>query len=326
MNDKAIDQVLRGRVPNEDAAAQERARARLLRAIEEAENPAEGRRPRGLMWWAAAAVLALATLVTSAILLPASRAPSASARILELGRLSAAQPTIHTNPSDVLYRRFEERRSDAVTSAVDGSSYVTESHVVTESWLRGDGSGLVRSRWLEDTEFPSPQDRQSWVAAGRLPIPVAGDVQSMDYGPGELRVYDIAALPTDANSLRGVLERGLVVDPGIPSNLNLLSAIGQLLSEQDVPAELRLALFQVASELPGIEVRDDAVDPLGRSTVAVELRLEDSTVALYLDPTTADLLAKTESYALPSRSPLFEWQAYLSAGIVSEVGERPVTN
>lgn len=106
------------------------------------------------------------------------------------------------------------------------------------------------------------------------------------------------ALPTDPARLQSVLEskftQGFSADanptpsPGaVSQSQELFVVVGDLLRESPASPALREALYEVAANIPGVSVRGDYIDALGRTGTAVERNGED----LVIDPGNGQLLA-----------------------------------
>jgi hypothetical protein len=109
-----------------------------------------------------------------------------------------------------------------------------------------------------------------------------------------------------------------------PDDPSLLSIIGTVLSQEDLPSELRHALFEVAASIPSVTVEHGALDPLGRTSVAVSLVDGLDTTRLYFDPSDGRFLGQSETIAAEGAQPeAVDWRAYVARGVVSEVGNRP---
>jgi hypothetical protein len=153
-------------------------------------------------------------------------------------------------------------------------------------------------------------------------IPKAGEVDWTPYGKSDLPYYPVQGLPTDPDALRTALTDGSVIEAA-PGDLNLLSTIGTLLSQEEVPSDLRHALFEVAASIPMVGVELDVLDPLGRAAVVISFSDDSGTTRLYFDPDDARFLGRSESLSASGEfSSVVSWRAYLARGVVSDIGER----
>jgi hypothetical protein len=109
------------------------------------------------------------------------------------------------------------------------------------------------------------------------------------------------ALPTDPARLQQVLESeftqgfGPAADPApspgeVTQSAELFTVVGDLLRESPASPALREALYEVAAGIPGVVVKGDYTDALGRTGTAVE---RDGQV-LVIDPANGQLLADIE--------------------------------
>jgi hypothetical protein len=272
---------------------------------------------------AAASALVLALVALQAVLPLGRGGPgvTAAAELSRLGRLSTRLPVIEASDADVLYREYVEMRREV--GGATSAGYELHTRIRVETWIAADGSGRQETTY-ESVEFATPADKQDWIANGRPPIPSIGTTDVERFAPGDLVRYHTDQLPTEPAALRDTLVRGETVPTG-PGAPGLLSSIGVLLALEDLRPSLRQSLFELAATLRDVEVRGDAVDPLGRAAVTVVAPEVSGGTTLYFDPTTARLLARTTE--VPSgndRPPFTSWTAYIRSGLVPDVGERPV--
>lgn len=138
----------------------------------------------------------------------------------------------------------------------------------------------------------------------------------IDLGTGSfegLTWAQLYALPTDPARLAQVLESkftqgfGSDTDPSpspgeVSQSAELFVVVGDLLRESPAPPALREALYEVAADIPGVVVKGDYTDALGRTGTAVERNGE----ALVIDRGSGQLLADIESgvaYTYVSQGP-----------------------
>jgi hypothetical protein len=200
--------------------------------------------------------------------------------------------------------------------------------VTRQAWIGLDGSG----RLLETDGTPTfltPQDRAAWVAAGRPDLGV-GKTSDEAYGKGGLSYLDLSKLPTDVAQLRTmIVERK--IEGGPAGDAETFAIIGDLLRETYAPPALRAALYQIASELPGVELIGTVKDEAGRTGTAVGYPTGNGyRNELVFDPTTAALLgeksvvvdsAKVKPH-LPNGT-IMSWAVYLSSGVVDSTTQTP---
>ena len=164
--------------------------------------------------------------------------------------------------------------------------------IVTETWWGTDDSGRV---------------------AFHCTIPDCGNV----YGPPPTGEFTAGTFPTDdhltglsadPSVLLGQLEArtapggrspepefspGPELSPGVTAG-SVWDAASNILDDPTGGPDLRAALFDVASQIPGVDTHEGVSDPAGRPAVALELAsIGDGggTTWLYFDPATHQLMA-----------------------------------
>jgi hypothetical protein len=340
MDDLEVIRRFRDDVPSADADTIARARCALLSKWE-APSRASGRRPRSrrmLPWSVAAGVAAAAVVIAVAIpvVLPgggSGGAPSAAAKALHrASNVAARQPvTQRPGPDQYVFTKTTDAYLNVwadVGPNQEGFSVLMPG--TREAWIRPDGAG----RLLETTGTPvflSEQDRAVWIASGS---PDLGGNRTTDetYSAGQRGLYymDLSNLPTDPVSLKSLIEERKV-EGGPPGDAETFTIIGDMLRETYAPPELRAALFQIASELPGVELVGNVKDEQGRDGVAVGYTTGGLRQELIFDPNTSALLGERTVVTDPSASQeaqhlqvgdVVGWAAYLSTGIVDSTTER----
>jgi hypothetical protein len=323
MEDTDIEHIARGRFPPEDRAARERARRRLLERID-AEVSREQRRKRTRRLGvpvAAAAIVAL-VLGVQALLPPGSGGPVliAASEIRHLGTLSTALPTLQLGPSSFLYRETKSQGPQEYTHIGTGT-YTLNVSFTQQTWLATDGSGKTVTTY-QTVAFASESDRAMWEQLGKPAMPGPGDTVPENYRRGELDYFPVDRLPSDPHKLKDVLDSGAVIQGSQGTPANELLTMGILLAQGDVTPDVRAALFELASEIPGVTVQRDTFDPIGRPAVAVSVVDALRRTTLFFDANDASLLADSRTpnanvAAAPS------WTAYVSTAVVDRVGVDP---
>jgi hypothetical protein len=146
------------------------------------------------------------------------------------------------------------------------------------------------------------------------------------------------ALPTDPAKLEPILrgDAGMVSkgpDPaatgGVDPTAELYTVVGDLLRESPASPALREALYDVAAGIPGVVVKGNYTDTLGRTGTAVERGGE----TLVIDPGNGALLADIEgdpnaqATCTPSTSPTKSANACFSGGVgYTYVSQGPATS
>jgi hypothetical protein len=183
--------------------------------------------------------------------------------------------------------------------------------VVVETWWATDRSGRLE----RETSTPD------------YGVPPGGT-----WGPGEFPgLEDLSSLSTDPDRL--AVELGVRSAPGGASPQPAVSpepgqtaesgglwrAVTALMEMPNAEPALRAALFEVAAEIPGVEVIRDAQDPVGRDALMLRISSEGAEKQLFFDPETYQLMANVEDYA---PSPVW-YRIVTEAGVVSSTEDRP---
>jgi hypothetical protein len=303
----------------------------LTRILATPRRAAPSAHRRWLVALAAVAVLGLAGALIPGALLPDERLGASQAAARELTRAAAVaerQAPVVPAPGSFAYTKSRSfGLLELVTDAAGRPSFSALIPRTREIWIGADGSGRLRET-SADPIFLGPGDRAAWEAAGSPPLRERPSDQR--FGPGGLHLPDLAALPTDPDALyEHVL--GQTEDTDVPTNVEMLILVGDLLRETAAPPELRAALYRVASRIEGIELIGRVTDRAGRAGIAVGIT-SDYTGAreqklLIFDPHTSALLA--ERTVLLERVPWLDADPpvvigdtlYLASGVVGSPDE-----
>ena len=249
----------------------------------------------------AAAGLAIAIAIAIPIALPGGAtggADPAAAAVLHRVALRAAQqpPEPAPGPGQYLYTRSESA-STFLYVVGEGTTFMFMQPSVDQSWTGPDGSGRILHTSGAAT-FPTDADRAKWIAAGS-PDLYENATEDEFFGPDDLWYADYADLPTDPEELLNLIERREIVGVGGPNgDWETFVIIGDLLRGTYTSPEVRAALYQVAADLPGVELVGRVVDGAGRPGVAVAYTNMNSDapsrMELIFDPRTAELLGSNE--------------------------------
>jgi hypothetical protein len=278
---------------------------------------------------AVAAVLAW-TLVVSP-LLSGQGASAAAARVLRSeARVAARQPAMELQPGEFAYTRSQEANVDGVVLP-GGRTYDVLVRTTREIWVGPDGSGRIR-QVSEPGGFPTAGDRSLWEAAGSPSLSQFSAPETYDrtFGSGGL------ASPLTVDGLNRMQLLGMESDPSAlasaihavaaqnsnPLGFEMLTIIGDLLSESAAPPQLRSSLYQVAATIPDVQLLGAVRDPAGRKGIAIA---GDGRLELIFDPATSVLLAKEQTPAQPvaidgtpvAPRTVTNYTVYLQSGIVS---------
>jgi len=132
-----------------------------------------------------------------------------------------------------------------------------------------DKTTLVSQKLHSRQVWESPDGKDGWLVE-----PGNTDEGGITLaGPNRVgSAYDrLTRLPTDPEALLRKIykESDAVRDPEVPRDQAAFVAIGDLLVESYPPADLTVALYKAAADIPGVVAVDDAVDAVGRHGVAV---------------------------------------------------------
>lgn len=260
------------------------------------------RRPRRRTVIAIAAA-GLAMAIAVPIALPGGvtgGADPAAAAVLHRVALRAAQqpPEPAPLPGQYLYTRSESATTFLYVVG-DGRTLFFHQPLMGASWIGPDGSGRILNTAGAVT-FPTDEDRATWIAAGSPDLCAdvcEGQTRDEPFGPGELAIRRVPDLPTNPEELLELLERREIVG-GPSGDWETFAIIGDLLREASLQPKERAALYQVAAELPGVELVGRVVDGAGRPGVAVAYTRTNTDAPsrheLIFDPMTAELLGENE--------------------------------
>lgn len=178
-----------------------------------------------------------------------------------------------------------------------------------QTWIGPDGSGWSRSVSGRAT-FLSAGQRAAWVAAGSPSLPRAGRVSIQRIGRfrgQRLALSRLVRLATDPHTLRMWIEAhdqkaslstagttSVASPPVAQGQARTFAMIGALLQNATAPPALRAALYEVASELPGVQLLGAVRDPIGRKGIGVAYtgHRHGERLELIFDPATSTLLGE----------------------------------
>lgn len=185
---------------------------------------------------------------------------------------------------------------------------------------------------------PGTAEVETWCSAdGSCRIEAHSDTPSYGvppsgaYRPGEYPVEDLSGLSTDPSLLAGQLRDrsapgGASPQPEVtpeagqsPESGGLWRAVTDLLETPNALPELRAAIFEVAADIPGVEVLEEVVDPVDREALALRIYSEGAERILYFDPDTLQFMAGEEDIG---GGPVW-YRIVLQAGIVGSTSEPP---
>jgi hypothetical protein len=304
-------------------------KAQLLSRIGAEQQQQPLRLPRRRRWpfalGAAAAVAVVAVAVTA--VLPGGEtgvSPAAAAVLRDAARIAANRPeTQPPAPGQFVYTKSDGEFQN--TAVIDHQTINYYQYVVREAWIGPDSSGRLRES--EGTpRFATEADRKAWLAAGK-PDLSGGRNSDQTFGPGGLSYLDLSRLPTDPAKLKQLIENRKIED-GPPGDAETFTIIGDLLRETYAPPAVRSALYQVAAELPGVQLVGPVHDQLGRAGTAVAYVSQGIRHELILDPETSALLGEEMTVTDPSQAAgltgtVLESVSYVSSGVVDSTTATP---
>jgi hypothetical protein len=304
----------RAGLPGARPESREAARAALMGRFEGEVAPAQpaGRPPRRRLLLAAAVLTGLALVVGLPILLLGGKAavePAAAAVLRKTALVARSQPAEpQPGPGQYAYTRSRTGYITTVvglTAARNGPGGTGHEPAPAwsvlvprerEIWIAPDGSGRIhevagRPRFLSEAQ------RAAWVAAGSPGLPPVGRASDETFTARQLRYVRSESLPTDPKELRKLIEARQI--PGIggpPGEAETFELIGEILRETDLRPALRAAIYEVAAELPGIELLGPVRDPAGRLGTGVAFidRRRGTRHELIFDPADSALLGERE--------------------------------
>jgi hypothetical protein len=309
--------------------AEQVARRRLRRAIEDAK-PKPRRRWRRLGVPTAVAGGLAAVILAIVALLPAhdanAPAPASAAVVLEraaqVATIRPAEP--YPGPHQYLYLKFREGWT--TWGSQNGSGFAYRTIDTQQDWVAPNGSGRQRLIYDGPPQFLTARDRAAWMAAGRPEIAVPsldGTYPAGGYPAGNQ--VDPAGLPTQPRELlRAIVDR---FERGKFDPVRTFEAVSTLLQDSGSPA-LRAALYRMVADMHGVQLLGRQVDPLGRSGVMVGVVGGGVREELLFDPATSDVLEAADvqvsdrAMHLPAGT-VMHYFAYEGRGVVDSIEALP---
>jgi hypothetical protein len=200
-----------------------------------------------------------------------------------------------------------------------------------EQWVAADGSGRVRTVQLRPgDEFVGARDRERWGESGR--------VSDERFGPGEARglgeggcLPPTNELPADPDRLAEIFGKARAQCAAqVPLNAKSLEYAASVLLDAGASPDLHVALHELVTRVDGVELVDDARDPLGRPATAVALDFDytgrPERYELFFDPETSQPLAFMEKLREPQdwiEGLLLSYRVVLDSGHVKSIESRP---
>lgn len=200
-----------------------------------------------------------------------------------------------------------------------------------EQWVARDGSGRVRRVQLRPgDEFVGARDQEKWGEGGRVSDErlAAGEARGLGYD-GCLPPTN--ELPTDPDRLAGVFSKARAqCAEQVPLNAKSFEYAAPVLLDAGSSPEHHGALHEFVTEIDGVELIDDARDPLGRPATAVALDVDyggrPERYELFFDPETSQPLAFVERLREPQdwiEGLLLSYRVVVESGHVTSIESRP---
>ncbi len=203
-------------------------------------------------------------------------------------------------------------RTKSLSLGISGNYSQYRPVLVTETWVRPDGSGRLRTTELP-ARWPGPRDRRRAIAANDdtslkpsgpgVKNQELGSSFAFDQALGAGSFPVTALLSADPAQLRDQLEGFVASSGGDPKNVRVFEVGSAVLGKPNTPAPVRAAAFKVLSRLPGAVVDRSATDPLGRRTISASMGSgytgSYSTETVYFDPKTSLEFAYTNRLSQP---------------------------
>jgi hypothetical protein len=214
------------------------------------------------------------------------------------------QPAQVLKPGQYAFTKSEGAYFDAVS----GIHQVWGALVRTsrEIWIRADGSGRIRQQ-SQPPVFLAPADRARWIAAGSPSLAGLSESYDRRFAPGGLAYpldidgfhqAELLSMANDPDALAAAI-RAEAEKNSNPLGWEMLVIVSDLLGESAAPPALRASLYQVAAEIPGIQLVGTVTDRAGRKGIAVAASREDQQHELIFDPRTSALLAVEDTLRHP---------------------------
>lgn len=244
------------------------------------------------------AAAVLAALALAGVLLPAGRAPTAAAAVLDRVAATAAgapAPPV-PRPGQYQYRLLQEGQLEPGTAGLsEDASLATVpfwvwSAETYEAWVAPDGTGEVRLTY-GPLRLASSRDRAAWTSAGMPRLPQPNPTTELPLSPEGLTPAKVRSLPSDPAALRRLIE-ARAIEAGPPGDAETFTIVGDLLGLASVPADVRAGLYRLAASLPGVKVLGHAADHAGRKGMAVGYPSHGLIQELIFDPRTSRILGR----------------------------------
>lgn len=358
MNEIDLLQRFRADVPEPDEDTMRAARTRLMERISASDGPLPGRAPRSrrpiTLGLATATTAGVALAFVLSVVLPRGSPSAAAEELRRFAAVARQQP----GPPPLGSGQYYYLRQEGFTQFTDGTTregaYSVRIPILREYWLGSNGSGRLRETQAGKFVWPGPRDKARWEAQGSPQLYGPSDQR---YGPGELvgsnldggelgtlpTGYSFETLPREPEKLYEVIRAASAarepMPPGEtaqPTPLGTFGLFSELLYTPLTPSDVRGALLEGMTYVPGIAVDPEKTIPRMGSGAAVVLetsyccRGEVRVRWEYLvDPATAQFLGFQETILDPTwwmdEDPpsVTKLMAYTRPVVVDSISERP---
>lgn len=279
--------------------------------------PVERRRSRTSRALISATVVLGGAVAITGVIAALPSEDKSQTRALTSGLLAAAAAADDQSATERPTDTYSYSRMETTSLATQATPPVFSLLIrkVEERWVAADGTGRLQET-PQSPEFPSTRDEQRWIDSGRplgKPRKTSRSFDAAEMARSiEPALPRTDELPEEPAALESTL-RAAASGTDAPVNARMFELIGVLLAQPSISAELRAALFVVASQLDGIEDLGATRDPIGRPGEAVALRSSYSGSRtqdiLFYDPNRAQFLA--------SRTELLEPVPYTGGSVIS---------
>lgn len=234
------------------------------------------RRP-GLLSKGVAVVLAAATIVMAAQLVPGGAPPASAQELLERAAGAASeQAELKLKPGQYLHVRSVAAQRTTIVRRDGSGVYDLSLTVAVDKWEPAEPGKPWLVREQRKPATPHPGSRPVPSAPGGYGLDESVYTSSCDKAPGdELSYLRLGDWPTDVTALRARIEKVAAKQQG-PSHLRLWLTISDLIRMSAARPTLAAPLFEVASGLEGIKLVPDVTDAAGRPGMAVGMDEDES--------------------------------------------------
>ncbi len=202
-----------------------------------------------------------------------------------------------------------------------GATYALNVRSSIDTTTNADGS-LVRTETIRSVAFPTPQDEATWETQGAPKLPHPGDVNSVHLSSKDTGWFNPDAISEDPAETLAALRSGEVSELA-PGDDHVFLFIGELLAQPTLTTGQRIALFNAAAMLDGVEGLGEREDPLGRTGEAFALEADGHRTILTFDQTTGSPLAAEYLYVGSGADEVLNWIAFEGTEVVSDRQQGP---